>query len=324
MSEEVLNVKNLKTEFFTYGGVVKALDNVSFVLKKNETLGLVGETGCGKSVTALSILRLIPSPGKIVGGKVVFKGQNLLEKTEEEMRRIRGKEISMIFQDPTRSLNPVLTVGFQVAEPLIHHQSLKKDVAFEAANKLLYNLDISNPKERLRNYPHELSGGMKQRIMIALALACRPNMIIADEPTTNLDVTIQAQIMELMKDMQREYQTSLLWITHNLGVVAEMCDRVAVMYAGNIVEIGDVKKILLEPLHPYTQSLRKCIPKSSEDKGKLAIIPGTVPNLINPPSGCRFHPRCPNALEICKKTKPEVVELGSGHNISCLNYRDEE
>jgi len=297
--------------------VVKALDGVTLHVERGETLGLVGETGCGKSVTALSILRLVPPPGRIVAGEIFLKGENLLEKTEEEMRKIRGYEVSMVFQDPTSSLNPLLTVGYQISEPFIYHQHLKKLEAEKSAVNLLKVLGIPDSDRRLRDYPHELSGGMRQRIMIAMALACGPSLLINDEPTTNLDVTIQAQILKLMKDLQRKYETSMLWITHNLGVVAEVCDRVAVMCAGTIVETGDVQTILCKPKHPYSRLLRDCVPTISQRKGRLAIIPGTVPNLVNPPTGCRFHPRCSEATDLCKTRRPKVREIEPGHFISC-------
>jgi peptide/nickel transport system ATP-binding protein len=306
--------------FFTYGGVVQALDGVSFQVKKGETLGLLGETGCGKSVTALAILRLIPPPGQIVGGKIILNGDNLLEKSEEEMRNIRGSSVAMIFQDPTSSLNPLFTVGYQVAEPFIYHQNSKKEEAQKAALQLLQSMRIADATRRARNYPHELSGGMRQRIMIAMALACNPILLIADEPTTNLDVTIQAQLLELMKEVQEKRKTSILWISHNLGVLAEICNRVAVMYAGNIVELGDVRTIMFEPSHPYAQMLNECVPRESQKKGELTVIPGTVPDLINPPSGCRFHPRCHDASSICRKEKPMMVEMEPGHYVSCLKY----
>ena len=318
--EAVLEVRDLKVQFFTYGGVVQALDGVSFKVNKDETLGLVGETGCGKSVTALSTLRLVPPPGRIVEGEIILNGENLLEKTEEDMRKIRGCAIAMIFQDPTSSLNPLFTVGFQIAEPFIYHQDLKKREAQKSATNLLESMHIPDAERRARNYPHECSGGMKQRIMVAMALACNPSLLIADEPTTNLDVTIQAQLLELMKEIQKKHHTSILWISHNLGVVAEMCDRVAVMYAGNIVEIGDVKTILCEPAHPYTRMLKECVPAANQKKGELTVIPGTVPNLISPPAGCRFHPRCREPTEICKKEKPIMVELELGHYVSCWKY----
>lgn len=320
MREKLLSVSDLKVHFFTYEGIVRALDGVSFHVKKGETLGLVGETGCGKSVTSLSIMNLIPPPGKIVSGEVTFKGEDLLKKTETEMRKVRGHEISMIFQDPTSSLNPLLSVGYQVSEPFIYHQGMKKSEAENAVIELLESVGIPDSDRRWKDYPHEFSGGMKQRIMIAMALACHPRMIIADEPTTNLDVTVQAQLLELMKVVQEKYATSLLWITHNLGVVAEICDRVAVMYAGTVVESGDTRTILCEPMHPYTRMLIECVPHLDRRKDRLTIIPGTVPNLINPPTGCRFHPRCPKNTEICRTKRPAQVELDSEHIVSCWLY----
>jgi len=313
-------VRDLKVQFFTYGGVVQALDGVTFQVKKGETLGLVGETGCGKSVTSLAVLRLVPAPGRIVAGEIKLNGENLLTKTEGEMRNLRGCAVAMIFQDPTSSLNPLFTVGYQTSEPFIYHRNMKKEDAHKAVVELFESMQIPDAERRARNYPHELSGGMRQRIMIAMALACNPSLLIADEPTTNLDVTIQAQLLELVKELQKKYDTSILWISHNLGVVAEMCDRVAVMYAGNIVEIGDVKTVLCEPAHPYTRMLRECVPTTSQKKGELTVIHGTVPNLINPPSGCRFHPRCREPLDICSKEKPAMVELERGHFISCWKY----
>lgn len=317
---KILVVRDLKTQFFTYGGVVQALDGISFYMRKGETLGLVGETGCGKSVTALSILRLVSPPGKIVSGEILFEGEDLLKKTEEEMRKIRGYKISMIFQDPTSSLNPVITIGHQVSEPFIYHQGLKKTDAEESTIVLLKSIGIPDSDRRYKDYPHEFSGGMRQRIMTAMAVACRPSLLIADEPTTNLDVTIQAQLLELVKEFQRKYETSILWITHNLGVVAEICNRVAVMYAGTVVEVGDVRTILCAPSHPYTRMLKDCVPTTSQSKKRLQIIPGTVPNLINPPTGCRFHPRCRDAIDICKTKKPKKTEIGPGHIVSCWLY----
>jgi oligopeptide/dipeptide ABC transporter ATP-binding protein len=318
--DDILDVQDLKVQFFTYGGVVQAVDGVTFQVKKGETLGLVGETGCGKSVTSLAILRLVPAPGRIVAGEIKLKGENLLTKTEGEMRKLRGCAVAMIFQDPTSSLNPLFTVGYQISEPFIYHRDMKKEDVHKAVVELLESMQIPDAERRTRNYPHELSGGMRQRIMVAMALACNPSLLIADEPTTNLDVTIQAQLLELMKELQKKYDTSILWISHNLGVIAEMCDRVAVMYAGNIVEIGDVKTVLCEPAHPYTRMLKECVPTANQKKGELTVIHGTVPNLINPPSGCRFHPRCREPLDICSKEKPAMVELERGHFISCWKY----
>lgn len=327
---KLLHVESLKTYFYTYEGVVRALENINFEMDFMKTLGLVGETGCGKSVTALSLLRLIPSPpGKIISGKVLYKGNDLMKLSEKEMRNIRGKEISMIFQEPRSSLNPVLTAGDQIAEMLyIHDREIlekedkkeKERIAMEKVCAMLKNVGISDPERVASSYPHELSGGMCQRVMIAMALICNPSMLIADEPTTALDVTIQAQILELMKDLVKKYRSSVLMITHNLGIVADMCDDVAVMYAGRIVEMGSVDKILGQPAHPYTTGLMKAIPNVEKDIDRLETIPGSVPNLISPPGGCRFHPRCSKAMGICKKKVPPTIEISEGHKVACWLY----
>jgi len=326
---KLLHVESLKTYFYTYEGVVRALENINFEMDFMKTLGLVGETGCGKSVTALSLLRLIPSPpGKIIAGKVFYKGNDLMKLSEKEMRNIRGKEISMIFQEPRSSLNPVLTAGDQIAEMLyIHDKEVsekdkkeKERMAMEKICAMLDNVGISDPERIASSYPHELSGGMCQRVMIAMALICNPSMLIADEPTTALDVTIQAQILELMKDLVKKYRSSVLMITHNLGIVADMCDDMAVMYAGRIVETGSVNKIFDQPAHPYTIGLMKAVPNVEKDVDRLETIPGSVPNLISPPEGCRFHPRCPKAMEICKKKVPPTIEISEGHKVACWLY----
>lgn len=321
MNKTLLEVRDLKTYFYTGEGVVKAVDGVTFDIKEGEIFCLVGETGCGKSVTSLSIMRLVPKPGKIVGGKIFFKGKNLLELSEDEMRKIRGKEISMIFQNPMTSLNPVYTVGFQIAEPIMIHQKLKKREAWKKAIEMIAAVKIPDPEARAKSYPHQLSGGMRQRAMIAMMLSCNPSLLIADEPTTALDVTIQAQILELMKELREKFNTSILMITHDLGVVAEIADRVGVMYAGNIVELADVESIFENPKHPYTQGLLRTIPTKGKKKSELEIIPGNVPNLVNPPPGCRFHPRCKYAMEICKKEKPKMIEIEKGHFVACHLYR---
>lgn len=316
----LLAVEDLKTQFFTYGGVVEALDGVSFTIYEKEIFGLVGESGCGKSVTALSILRLVPKPGEIVAGKIIFHGENLLEKSERDMERIRGSRISMIFQDPTSSLNPVFKIGLQVAEPLLYHQGLKRGKAWQEMIRSLGATGLPDPANKAKNYPHELSGGMRQRVMIAMALSCQPDLLIADEPTTNLDVSIQRQILGLIKGLQKDYGTSVLLITHDLGVIAEMCDRVAVMYAGNIVELADVMTIFHNSKHPYTDKLKRAIPSVGSAGKELEEIPGSVPRLINPPAGCRFHPRCDYARDICKEKKPELVEIEPGHFVACHLY----
>ena len=320
MMEDLLVVKGLETQFFTYGGIVEALDGVNFTIRKGEVFGLVGESGCGKSVTALSILGLVPPPGKVVSGEIIMDGEDLLEKSEKEMQHIRGSKISIIFQDPTSSLNPLFKIGYQVAEPLIYHEHYKEKKALQEALQVLKNTGIGDPEEKIKNYPHELSGGMRQRAMIAMALACRPDLLIADEPTTNLDVTIERQIINLMRILQKEYGTSILLITHNLGVVAEMADRVGIMYAGNIVELTDVHTIFHNPKHPYTIKLQKAIPSATSVGQELEEIPGAVPRLINPPTGCRFHPRCDHATSVCSKVKPREVEIGTEHMVACHLY----
>ncbi|MBU7016364.1 MAG: ABC transporter ATP-binding protein [Theionarchaea archaeon] len=318
---DLLVVKDLKTQFFTYGGIVEALDGVNFTIRKGEVFGLVGESGCGKSVTALSILQLVPPPGRVISGEVYLDGKNLLEKNEKEMQKIRGSKISIIFQDPTSSLNPLFKIGYQVGEPLIYHHDYKADKALQEALTVLKDTGISDPGEKAKNYPHELSGGMRQRAMIAMALVCRPDLLIADEPTTNLDVTIERQIINLMHILQKDYGTSILLITHNLGVVAEMADRVGIMYAGNIVELADVRPLFKNPLHPYTKKLQKAIPSATSAGGELEEIPGAVPQLINPPSGCRFHPRCDSAMDVCSREKPQECEAEPDHMVACHLYR---
>lgn len=320
MMEDLLVIKELETQFFTYGGIVEALDGVNFTIRRGEVFGLVGESGCGKSVTALSILGLVPPPGKVVSGEIIMDGENLLEKSEKEMQHIRGSKISIIFQDPTSSLNPLFKIGYQVAEPLIYHEHYKEKKALQEALQVLKNTGIGDPGEKIKNYPHELSGGMRQRAMIAMALACRPDLLIADEPTTNLDVTIERQIINLMHILQKEYGTSILLITHNLGVVAEMADRVGIMYAGNIVELTDVHTIFHNPKHPYTIKLQKAIPSATSVGQELEEIPGAVPRLINPPTGCRFHPRCDHATSVCSKVKPREVEISTEHMVACHLY----
>ena len=371
--KKILDVKDLTTFFFTEEGIVKAVDGVSFYINEDEVLGLVGETGCGKSVTALSILRLVRAPGKILSGSMIFQGINLLELTEKQMREYRGNKITMIFQDPLNSLNPVISVGDQVAEVFFLHQetdlkqeldrrllkrknkieekkNLKKDlgnkenvlseeekieikakiddlkieklptlkdVGRDRAAKIIEEVGIPDPVSILKRYPHELSGGMRQRVMIAMALSCNPALLIADEPTTALDVTIQAQILDLMKDLKKKFKTSILMITHDLGIIAEICDRIAVMYSGNIVEYATANELFKQPKHPYTQGLMGAIPSIEKRDQKLTTIRGMVPNLIYPPSGCRFHPRCDFRLEICDKVKPSLIEIEDGYFIAC-------
>lgn len=374
-SKKLLEVKDLRTFFFVEEGVVKAVDGVAFDIYENEVLGLVGETGCGKSVTALSVLQLVRAPGKIMSGTILFNGNNLLDLTEKEMREHRGNNITMIFQDPLNSLNPVISVGKQISEVFLLHQEkdLKREldtlllirrkkveekkklqtqlkenenvlseqeeteinakiaelkkatvgipnikkVALDRAEKIIKEVGIPDAKGILKRYPHELSGGMRQRVMIAMALSCNPALLIADEPTTALDVTIQAQILDLMKDLKKRFNTSILIITHDLGIIADVCDRVAVMYSGNIVEYATAEEMFKKPRHPYTKGLMGAIPSIEKRDQKLITIRGMVPNLIYPPSGCRFHPRCDYRLEICDKIKPILTEIEEKYFIAC-------
>jgi oligopeptide/dipeptide ABC transporter ATP-binding protein len=320
-TKTLLHVKNLKTHYFTEEGVVPAVDGVDFKIKKGETLAIVGESGSGKSQTSLSIMRLIPSPpGKIVAGEIEYDGENLLEKSDNEMRKIRGNKISMIFQEPMTSLNPVFRVGDQISESLILHQGLKRKEALEQSINLLKVVGIPEPERRIQAFPHELSGGMRQRVMIAIALACNPELLIADEPTTALDVTIQNQILELMKDLKAKINTSIMLITHDLGVVAEMADRVVVMYSGQIVEQGDVFTIFDNPKHPYTEGLLRSMPSSEKKQGKLYAIDGVVPNPLNLPQGCRFAPRCEYATALCHSEMPETIKLSEEEEVRCWKY----
>jgi oligopeptide/dipeptide ABC transporter ATP-binding protein len=368
-NDVVLSIRDLKTYFYTYAGVVKALDGVDLDVRRNETLGIVGETGCGKSVTALSVLRIVASPpGRIVGGQILFDGEDLLQKSDEEMQKIRGHKIAMVFQDPMTFLNPVMKIGDQIAEPIILHQDLKEDyidfkvnqlkekskknrakggssekieeqirklkkgtskkipendlkkVALKKSVDVLKLVRMPYAEEVIKNYPHELSGGMRQRAMIAMALSCKPEIFIADEATTALDVTIQAQILTLMNELKKEAGTTNIIITHDMGIVAETCDRAAVMYAGVVVELAPVADLFEHKLHPYTQGLFAAIPKLHGQTGKLETIPGMVPNLINPPTGCRFHPRCKQAMSICSKSRPVMTEERPNHFVACYLY----
>lgn len=313
----LLEVKDLSTYFYTEEGISRAVDGVDFEIGEREILGLAGESACGKTVTALSILRLVSSPGRIVRGEVLYKGRDLLKYSEGLMRKIRGREISMVFQEPATSLNPVFTIGDQIMEALILHQQLKKKEARKKAIRLLNLVNIPSPESRIHDYPHNLSGGMKQRVMIAMALSGNPSLLIADEPTTALDVTIQAQILELLKDLQRRLKMSILLITHNLGIISQVANRVAIMYAGRIVEQGTTEKILKGPLHPYTKGLLESIPRMEITQRRLSTIEGMVPKPIQWPSGCRFHPRCPVKLPICSEKEPEMREFSSGHRVRC-------
>ncbi len=325
-SPNILEVKNLKTYFYTEDGVVKAVDGVDFSVRRGEVLGIVGESGCGKSVTSLSIMRLIGIPGKMIDGSITFDGQDLMALPENEMVHVRGNRIAMIFQQPQSALNPVFRVGDQIAEVLDIHRSLGKEAGWQRAVELLKMVGIPDAERRAQAFPHELSGGMAQRVMIAMALACVPELLIADEPTTALDVTIQAQILDLIRDLRTKFEASIVLITHDLGVVAEMCERVAVMYAGQIVEQTDVQTLFADPKHPYTMGLIGSIPVLGVIKDKLDTIPGSVPNLINLPGGCRFAPRCRFRLEynltICKDKNPELQLAGQDHLVRCWLYHN--
>jgi oligopeptide/dipeptide ABC transporter ATP-binding protein len=324
MAEVLISVRGLKTNFYTYAGVVKALDGIDLDIYKGETIGLVGETGCGKSVTALSIIRLIQwPPGRIDEGSVTFNGKDLLKLPPHEMRKIRGNKISMIFQEPMNAFNPVYSIGDQIAEVIRLHQKKSKKEAWHQAVEMLKFTGVPAPERVAKSYPHELSGGMLQRAMISMALACQPALLIADEPTTALDVTIEAQILDLMRGLKSRTGASILLITHDMGIIAQMCDRVGIMYAGNIVELADVETIFHKPSHPYTNGLICAIPTtSSKHDCRLETIPGNVPNLIKPPTGCRFHPRCAKAMDICRKEKPGVYKLGEGHYVSCFLFAE--
>ena len=322
--ENILEINELRTSFFTKDLEVKAVDGVTYALPKGKTLGVVGESGSGKSITALSVLRLIDEPGEIVGGEIKFKGENLIDKSEAQMQKIRGNEISMIFQEPMTSLNPTFTVGQQISEAYKTHQGLGKKEARNHSIEMLKLVGIPSPEKRIDQYPHELSGGMRQRVMIAMALACNPDLLIADEPTTALDVTIQAQILELMKDLQERLEMGILLITHDLGVVSETCDYVAVMYCGKIVEYADVKTIFERPKHPYTVGLLQSIPPYDHDiEGDLPVIKGNVPSPAEMPTGCRFAPRCPFATDLCRNELPDLKTDEHGNQIRCFIYSDE-
>jgi len=313
----MITIKDLVTYFYTDDGTVKAVDQVSINIAKGETLGLVGESGCGKSTVGLSILRLIRRPGQIVSGEIWFENQNLLSLDEEEMRKIRGRKISMIFQDPTASLNPVFKVGDQIAEAVELHQGLEGEQSTQKVIEMLELVGITGAEERYKSYPHELSGGMRQRVMIAMALSCNANLLISDEPTTSLDVTIQAQILDLMSRLKDELDVSILLITHDLGLVAEYSDKVAVMYAGKLAEYSDVITVFKKPHHPYTVALMQSIPRVDIKLDHITPIPGFVPSLVDPPSGCRFHPRCTHAMPVCKTEEPHKFELNPGHIVYC-------
>ena len=325
MSEHVLQVKNLTTHFFTKEGVVRAIDGLDLHIDKNEAIALVGESGCGKTQTAFSILRIVPIPGRILDGEVLLFGKDLLKTPEEDMQNIRGKEISITFQDPMTFLNPVIKIKDQIAEAFLHHKkdANRKEV-YKLVVELLRRMQISYPEKMADSYPHQLSGGMRQRALIAMAMCLDPAILIADEPTTALDVTIQAQIISLMKDLKENSNTSIMLITHDLGIVAELCDRVYVMYAGRIVESGTVFQIFDDPIHPYTKGLLDSVLSIDEFKEELVTIEGTVPQLIDPPPGCRFHPRCNYAMEICRKEVPSMKEHSQEHRLACWLHEEGE
>jgi oligopeptide/dipeptide ABC transporter ATP-binding protein len=321
----LLQIEGLKTYFYTFEGIAKAVDDVSFTLGKGEVLGIVGESGCGKSVTAQSVMRLIPEPpGKIVNGKILFDGIDITRLSMEDMRSIRGNRISMIFQEPMTSLNPVYTIGNQISEMFRLHEKRSRAESWERSIEMLKKVQIPAPEKRVYEYPHQLSGGMRQRAMIAMALACNPEILIADEPTTALDVTIQAQILELMMQLQEDYNSAIMMITHDLGVIAEIAGRIEVMYAGKVVEEGATAAIFEDPKHPYTRGLLKSIPKLGErarsGRRRLQEITGIVPSLYELPAGCRFYPRCPQAMEVCNQSIPALIEVGGSHRVRCFLY----
>jgi oligopeptide/dipeptide ABC transporter ATP-binding protein len=321
MAEPLLAVRDLSIQFFTYQGVVRALENVNLIIQPGEIMGLVGETGCGKSVMARSVLRLIPDPpGKITGGEILFKGENILKAHRRRLREIRGNRISMIFQEPMSSLNPVYTVGNQMEEVVILHQKVGRSRAQEICIQMLQQVKMPDPERVLDKYPHELSGGMRQRVMIAMELSCRPDLLIADEPTTALDVTVQGQVLMILDDLVRRIGVSVLFISHDLGVIAQLCGRVSVMYAGKIVETASVRDLFAAPHHPYTEGLLQAIPSVDKDRDSLRVIPGIVPRLINPPGGCRFHPRCTKRFDPCDNIVPKLFEVTPGHEVACHLY----
>jgi len=326
MDDLLLQVKNLRTYFYTDDGIVKAVDGIDFSITKGETLGMVGESGCGKSVSALSVLQLIATPpGKIIGGEILFKGKDLLKNNANNMRKIRGNDISMIFQEPMTSLNPVYSVGNQISEAIVLHQNLDKEKAAKKTLEMLKLVGIPNPEKRMHEYPHELSGGQRQRVMIAMALSCNPDLLIADEPTTALDVTIQAQILELIKKLKNEIGMAVLMITHDLGVIAEVSDNVVVVYAGKAMEYTSCLNIFKNPKHPYTGALLKSIPQLTDKPGKkLEVIEGTIPDPLALPFGCKFHPRCKYASKICIKEEPGLKNIGDNHLVRCWMYHEDK
>jgi len=323
MDGKILEISNLRTYFFTEAGVVKALDGMSLEVNKGQAVGLVGESGSGKSVTAQSVLRIVPRPGRIVDGSVKFEGEELLTKKEAEMRKLRGPKMAIVFQDPTTSLNPLYTVEKQLTDILMLHRDLSKEDASKQALHLLDRVGIQDPERRLKAYPHELSGGMKQRIAIARALSCDPVLLFADEPTTNLDVTIQAQVLELLKQLQKELNMTMVMITHDMGIIADMTERVTVLYAGKVMEVADTPALFKWPKHPYTEALLKAVPSVKQTRA-LEVIPGNIPNLIEPPAGCVFHPRCKYAKDVCVKKEPDLERVAEGHYAACHFWRELE
>ncbi len=321
--EKIVSVQDLKLWFRNDFGDVQILNGISFDIYRGETLGIVGESGCGKSMTSFSIMRLLESPPARYEGKILFKGEDVLQKNEKQMRSLRGSEMSMIFQEPMTSLNPLFTLGNQMAEPFMQHQGLTRKQAREKSIEMLRMVRMAEPEQRIDEYPYQLSGGMRQRVMIAMALACRPELLIADEPTTALDVTIQAQVLDLMRDLQKELGTAIAFITHDLGVINEMCDRVVVLYCGEVMETAPVKELFKNPKHPYTEGLLATLPKFGVE-GQLEVIPGMVPPSGKFPTGCVFAPRCPYATEQCQQAKPEEADLGDGHKVRCFRYCRQE
>ena len=322
-NDTIFQIKGLKTQFFTSKGIVPAVDGVDITVKKGEAVGVVGESGCGKSMTAMSVMQLLQYPGRVVDGQILLGGEDLLKKTKKEMDDIRGNRISMIFQEPMTSLNPVYTIGKQVSEAILTHENVSKEEAKKRTIDIFRKVGIPEPEKRYSVYPHQLSGGLRQRVMIGMAMVCNPQLMIADEPTTALDVTIEAQILYLMNRLQKEQGTAIVMITHNLGVVAESCDYVYVMYAGKIMEEAPVKELFKKPLHPYTFGLMNSIPKMTETKEHLYTIKGLVPNLLHLPKGCRFCPRCDKAMKICTMYQPDLYEAEHGHKVRCFLYNEE-
>ena len=321
--EKIVSVKDLKLWFENDFGAVQILNGINFDIYKGETLGIVGESGCGKSMTSFSIMRLLETPPARYEGEILFQGENVLKKSEKQMRKIRGSKMSMIFQEPMTSLNPLFTLCNQMSEPFMQHQGLSKKEAREKSIEMLKMVRVAEPEQRIDEYPHQLSGGMRQRVMIAMALACRPELLIADEPTTALDVTIQAQVLDLMRDLQKELGTAIAFITHDLGVIREMCDRVVVLYCGEVMETATVDELFRNPKHPYTEGLLETLPRFGV-QGKLATIPGMVPPSGQFPSGCVFAPRCKYATEHCRACKPEGADIGNGHLVRCFRYTEQK